>query len=166
MNMVKENWIGIIGLIGLCAGIPMSSGIVQNVLNVVGIASLILYAKSKKNDFFFYLESVVLFGTLLKIANVSSVILITALMIAAGLALVKVFQNPDYRKLDTIFGLIGLVGLVYGYATLSNYGYAVGGIASVIYSLIGYRKGLKSGLIFALLNLIYSALAIFMIVSH
>lgn len=165
MNLLKEHWVGILGLIGLCSGIPMEAGVTQNIFNVVGISGLILYAKLKKNDFFFYLEIVVLLGTVLKIFDVSSVVLVTALIVGSVLALLKVFQNPAYRAWDTIFGLVGLAGLVYGYSALSNYGYAIGGVASAIYSIIGYRKGLKSGMIFALLNIIYSGLAIFMIIK-
>lgn len=165
MNLIKQNWIGLLGLILLCSGIPMHAGVIQNIFNIIGIAALILYARLKKNEFFFYLESVVLLGTVLKIINVSFAVLVSVLIIASILSLVKVFQNKAYRTWDASFGLIGLMGLVYGYSTLSNYGYAVGGVASAIYSFIGYKKGLQSALIFVLLNIIYSALAIYMIVN-
>lgn len=166
MEVIKQNWIGLIGLIGLCAGIPMSPGIVQNIFNVVALLALVIYAWRGKNDFFFYLELVVLFGTILKIANVSDAVVAISLVVASLLALAKVFQNPIYRVWYTSFGLIGLAGLVYGYSTLSNVGYAIGGIASVIYSFIGYSKGVKSAFIFGVLNIIYSALAIFMLINH
>lgn len=165
MNLIKQNGLGLLGLVLLCAGIPMQPGIIQSICNVVGICTLILYAWRGKNEFFFYLEQVVLLGTVLKIANVSSLVLVSALIIASILSLTKVFQNPVYRTWDVTFGLIGLMGLVYGYSTLSNYGYAIGGVSAAIYSYIGYSKGLKSGLVFALLNIIYSALAIYMIVK-
>ncbi len=166
MEVIKQNWLGIVGLIGLCAGIPLAPSIAKDVLNIVGLVGLIFYAWRGKNDFFFYLEFVVLLGTILKIANVSDTIVAISLVIASLLALVKVFQNPIYRVWYTGFGLIGLAGLVYGYSTLSNIGYAIGGIASVIYSFIGYAKGVKSAFIFGILNIIYSALAIFMLISN
>lgn len=165
MNTLKEHWIGMFGLIALCAGIPLEAGAMQNACNIAGVFGLIAYAKVKNNAFFFYLELVVMLSTLLKIFAVSPIILITALIIATSLALLKIFQDPAYRVWDTAFGLIGLSGLVYGYAALSNYGYAVGGVASAIYSIIGFRKGVKSGFIFAILNLIYGGIAIFMIVK-
>lgn len=163
MNIIKQNWLGLVGLIGLCIAIPLPAGTVQNSLNVIGIIALILYAKFGKNEFFMYLELVVLLGTILKILNVSNTVLITALVVATILSLIKVFRNPSYREWSAIFGIIGLAGLVYGYSTLSNWGYAIGGVSSAIYSFIAFRNGLKSALIFTVLNLIYSGLAFYMI---
>lgn len=163
MNIIKQNWIGLVGLISLCIAIPLHAGTAQNVLNILGIVVLILYAKIGKNEFFLYLEFVILLGTILKIFNASNIVLIAALVVATILSLIKVFRNPSYREWNAIFGVIGLVGLVYGYSTLNNWGYAVGGVSSAIYSFIAFRNGLKSALIFAVLNLIYSGLAFYMI---
>lgn len=165
VNMIKQNLLGILGLVLLCVGVAVGIGITQNILNVIGISMLIIYAKQGKNEFFFYLESVVLLGTVLKIADVNNNILIMSLIIATLLALFKVLKNAEYRKADTVIGIIGLLGLVYGYSTLSSYGYAIGGIALAIFSLIGYCKGIKSALIFMILNVFFASIAIYTIIS-
>ncbi|RTK95587.1 MAG: hypothetical protein EKK64_06460 [Neisseriaceae bacterium] len=166
MNLIKQNLLGLVGLMILCAGIVLPQGIAQNFCNVVGISALIVYAFLGKNDFFFYLEIVVLIGTIMKIFNVETTLMFAVLIIATIISFAIIFRNPIYRSWDIIFGVVGISGLIYGYATLSNYGYAIGGLATIVYSLIGFSKGIKSALVFALLNTIYSALAIYMIISH
>ncbi len=166
MNIIKQNWLGLIGLIILCIGIVLPQGLLQNICNISGISSLILYAWYGKNDFFFYLESVVLLGTILQIMHINLIVMTVILVIAAIFSFYIIFRNPIYRTKDIVFGIIGVAGLIYGYATLSNVGYAIGGIGALIYSFIGFSKGIKSALIFTLLNAIYSATAIYMIVAH
>lgn len=165
MKILRQNWLGIIGLICLCIAIPLANGVTQNLLNVIGILLLVTYAWCAKNEFFFYLELVVLLGAVLKITNVSNLVLNTALVLASVIALARVFKNPANRVWYIGFGLVGLAGLVYGYATLSNLGYAIGGVASMIYSFILFSKGIKSALIFGILNIIYGTLAIYMLIK-
>lgn len=165
METIKQNIVGVVGLIALCIAIPLSHGALQNVINVVGILALILYAWQGKNIFFFYLELIVLLGTFLQIAKVSPIITWTALILSFLVTALKLLQNPAYRNFGTILGFVGLAGLVFGYATLNPIGYAVGGVCSACYSFILFKQGIKSGLLFALLNVIYGGLAIYMIVN-
>ena len=165
MEIIKQNIVGVIGLIGLCIAIPMSGGLLQNVINVLGISALIIYAWQGKNTFFFYLESVVLLGTILQIAGVSPEITWTALILSFVVTVLRILQNPDYRNIMTAIGFVGLFGLVFGYATLNPIGYAIGGVCCACYSFILFKQGIKSGLLFTLLNIIYGGLAIYVILK-
>ena len=165
MELIKQNIVGVLGLIALCVAIPLSHGAPQNVINVVGISALIIYAWQGRNTFFLYLELIVLLGTLLQIAEVSPVITWTTLTLSFFVTALRLLQNPAYRNFATILGFTGLAGLVFGYATLNPIGYAIGGVCSACYSIILFRQGIKSGLLFALLNVIYGALAIYVILN-
>ena len=163
MDLIKQNIIGVLGLIALCVAIPLPPGLLQNVINVFGISALIIYAWQGKNTFFFYLESVVLLGTILQIAGVSPEITWTALILSFAVTTLRVLQNPDYRNFMTVIGFVGLFGLVFGYATLNPIGYAVGGACCAWYSIALFRQGIKSGLLFCVLNIIYGSVAVYVI---
>lgn len=165
MDLIKQNIIGVLGLIALCVAIPLPPGLLQNGINVLGISALIIYAWQGKNTFFFYLESVVLLGTFLQIAGVSSAITWTALILSFVVIVLRILQNPAYRNFMTVIGFTGLFGLVFGYATLNPIGYAIGGVCCACYSFILFKQGIKSGLLFTLLNIIYGGLAIFVILK-
>lgn len=165
MELIKKNILGIFGLIILCVGVTIDIGILKHTLNITGIILLIIYAWINKDEFFCYLELVVLMGTIMKIMDFSNNILVLLLVCATIISLIKIFKNPIYRKLDTAIGLTGLFGLVYGYSTLNNYGYAIGGVSLAIYSIIGYFNGVKSALIFAILNIFFGSVAIYMILN-
>jgi hypothetical protein len=165
MKIIRENWLGVLGLVCLCVAIPVPLGLVKNALNIIGFLSLISYAWMGKNDVFFYFEIVALFGYLITLFGMPDIMKYPLLAIACIAALSKVLSNQLNRKWYTIFCVIGLGGLVYGYAAFSNLGYAIGGVGMVIYSAIGYYKGVKVALIFGVLNIIYGGVAIFMLMS-
>lgn len=163
MKIIKENWLGLLGLIGLCVAIPLPEGLVKNIFNLIGFVGLIVYAWRGKNAFFFYFELVALLGNILNIMGVGDTIKFTLLVIASLAALIRVLMKPEYRQWYTIFGVIGLGGLVYGYAAFSNWGYTIGGIGMVLYSAVGFYQGVQIALIFGLLNVIYGGISIYML---
>lgn len=165
MGVIRQNWIGIVGLIGLCIGMPLPHGILQNSINLVSFIALVLYAWLGKNEFFTYQQSIVLIGAVLKILNVNDLIIASVLVIMSLVAVVKILQNPVFRVWYTAVGFIGLAGFVYGYATLNPIAYAVAGVASTIYSFVSYSKGVKSAFLFGVLNIIYGSIALYIVFS-
>lgn len=163
MKLIKDNLLGIIGLIGLCIAIPLAGGLLKNVLNIIGFLGLILYARVGKNDLFFYFEIVALIGYLLNIAEISNSFKYPLMIILSIAALIKVLSKAEFRQWYTIFGVIGLGGLVYGYLAFSNLGYTIGGVGMAIYSFIGFYQGVQIALIFGLLNVIYGGISIYML---
>lgn len=166
-RLIKENHIGILGLILLCIGLLVSELWPKNIINVIGIVLLMIYAKQQKNDFFYYAELVVLLGTLLNVAQINTTILMIVMIIASILVLFKIFSFPYYRThvLDSIIGLIGLFGLAFGFSTGNNWGFIIGGFFIALYGFIGFFKGVGSALIFAILNLIFAGIAIYALFS-
>jgi hypothetical protein len=166
IKLIKDNILGIIGLIALCVAIPLPEGSIKNILNIVGFLGLISYAKLGKNDLFFYAELVALLGYIVNIVGINNSIKYPVMIVVSLAALIKILSNADYRKLYTIFGFIGLGGLVYGYLAYSNVGYAVGGVGMAIYSLIGFFQGFRVALIFFILNVIYGGVSIYMLLAQ
>lgn len=162
-QQIKENWIGILGLILLCVGLTLEPSYIQGGFNVVGIVLLLIYAKMQKNLFFYYAECVVLLGTILKIIGINEVFLALCMTIASIFALYKIFGIEYYKKhtIETIIGLIGLFGLALGFSTGLNIGFIVGGIFLAVYGFIGFFNGITSALIFAILNLIFGGIALY-----
>ncbi len=166
MNLVKENIIGIIGLIALCAGIPLPIGLLKFSLNIIGFIALIIYAYKGKNALFFYFEIVALIGYILSFMPIANHIKYLLMVILTLAAFAKIFSFEKFRRWYTGFGIAGLVGLIYGYLANSNLGYAIGGIGMVIYSFIGFFQGTKIALIFGILNIIYGSIAIYMLFNY
>jgi hypothetical protein len=160
MEILRQHRFGIAGLVLLCAGLVMHPGSLQNVTNVAGLCALIYYAYAAQNLFFFYLEFIVLLGSILKIARVSGIITTIALALAAMLALARIGQEPRYRTPSTLIGACGLIGLVYGYTTFQGLGFVIGGSGLFLYSLLGYRQKVAGAAVFAILNFIYTLIAL------
>lgn len=165
MQQIKQNWIGLLGLILLCSGLTLDQTlIIKDIINVIGILLLLIYAKQQNNSFFFYAEFVVLLGTVLKIISLNEMTLLICMSIASILALIKIFALPYYRThfIETLIGLIGLFGLAFGFSTNENIGLVIGGLFLAIYGFIGFKNGIASALIFAILNLIFGGLALYL----
>lgn len=163
MEVIKQNWIGIVGLVGLCIGMPLSHGILQNSVNLISFIALVVYAWLGKNEFFIYQQSAVLIGALLKVLHVNDFIIGAILLVILLIAIIKVLQNPAFRVWYTIVGFIGFAGFVYGYSMFNNIAYAIAGIASTIYSFVSYSKGVKSAFLFGVLNVIYGSIALYLV---
>jgi hypothetical protein len=165
MELIKQNWIGIVGLIGLCVGMPLTHGVLQNSVNLASFIALVLYAWLGKNEFFIYQQSAVLIGAVLKILQVNDFIIGGVLVAILFVAVIKILQNPVFRVWYTAVGFIGFGGFVYGYSMLNNVAYAVAGVASTIYSFVSYSKGVKSAFLFGVLNIIYGSIALYLVFS-
>lgn len=166
MSTLKVNWyktsIGIIGLLCAITGtlIPVPEFIfLQKFCYLIGSILLVTSSVLEKHRFFILQQLVVLIGTITAFMPVSPIIKAVILVTLSMIAIIYFAATGEFKERVTIVGCLGLLSLALGYAVSNPIVYLLGGVFLTIYSFIVYKKGATIGLLFGVLNFIFSITA-------
>ncbi len=161
---VKSNRINlgvsIIGLILVIVGAMLPPIITQKVFFVSGAVCLLIASCVDRAEFFAFLNAIVLLGTVIAFFHVSVTFKLVLLGIAGVIALGYLFKREYIKTIIDILGCVGLLLLAFGYAVSNPFVYLFGGFFLTIYSYTAYKNGVRIGLIFAILNAIFTVMAL------
>jgi hypothetical protein len=148
---------GIIGFIFVIMGTLLApSSLEQKVCYLLGSIFLLTMSSLDLQLYFILLQIVILAGAIVAFFPIP-VFYKAAVPIALSIFSVLLFLFKGYLKdPNQIFGCLGLLLLAAGYAVSNPIIYFLGGLVVMIYSYISYRRGIKTALLFALLNLVFS----------
>ncbi len=161
---VKTNYINlsisIIGLVMIIIGALLSPTITQKTLFAGGCVFLFTASCIEKATFFAILQVIVLLGTAIAFFHISITAKLIVLGVVSIIALVYLYKRNFIQTFIDIVGSAGLLLLAFGYAVSNPFVYLFGGLFLAIYSYSAYKKGVKIGLIFAILNVIFTVMAL------
>jgi len=170
MSTTKINWrnnaIGIFGLLLVIIGNLISVPVTQKILYLFGSIFLLTSSSLEKNKFFVLLQIVVLAGTLIAFAPVGDGIKAGVPIVLTAIIMVYFAIAGELKNRITILGCLGLLFLAAGYAILNPIVYFLGGAFLTAYSFIVYRQGVQIGLLFAVLNFIFTITSMVSIYHH
>ncbi len=163
-NMAEAiNWrnlsLGVIGLTLIIIGNFLPPLLVQKELYMLGSVFLLTSSILEKHTFFVILQVVVLAGTIIAFAPIGAVFKAAVPIGLSIIAIIYFITQGMLKDLHSIVGIIGLVFLAAGYAISNPIIYLLGGFFLAIYSFISYRHGHKIGLIFFILNVVFTCTA-------
>ncbi|MCP3967090.1 MAG: hypothetical protein GY750_11495 [Lentisphaerae bacterium] len=162
-NMILA--VGIIGLATFTAGLPVDSHITRNILFAVGAVLLTISSFWEKEYFFSCLEVIAFIAAILALCQVGST---ASSIVMAVLTVVTIAFMSRIRKIDTrlCLGILGLVLLTAGIIFATNLIMIAAGVVLCIYSWLSLRAGYKVGWVFLVLNIIFTAVAVFSTIQY
>jgi len=166
MGTTKINWyktsIGVTGLLCAITGtlIPVPEfALLQKFCYLIGSILLVTSSLLEKHRFFILQQSMVLIGAMIAFAPVSPLIKAVILLTLSVAVMIYFAFMGEFKERVTIVGCLGLLSLALGYAVSNPIVYLLGGIFLTIYSFIVYKKGATIGLLFGVLNFIFTITA-------
>ncbi len=152
--------ISIIGLVMIIVGAVLSPTITQKVLFAGGAMFLLIASCVDRAEFFAILNGIVLLGTAIAFFHVTITVKLILLGLASVIALGYLSKRDYIKTIIDIIGCVGLLLLAFGYAVSNPFIYLFGGLFLTIYSYKAYKDGVRIGLIFAILNAIFTVMAL------
>ncbi len=141
------------------SGLPISSVLIKNTLFTVGAAFLAISAIYEREYFFASLEIIATINSLLVLFAVSIWINFSVLLVL-GVGAVVMIGRSRTLDLQLVVGTIGLFLLSGGIILSANGIMAMAGLVLCLYSVLSVRQGFKTGWIFLVLNIAFTATAL------
>lgn len=158
------NWsavhIGVIGLLCAIIGNMYPATMLQKHLYLGGGVLLMVSALIEKQEYFIALEVVVIVCALLAYLPDHGTLKMAVPLLLSLFSVGYLYYRGLLKSPASLLGVVGLVFLGLGYATLNPVIYLIGGIALTAYSAISYYQGVKIALLWAILNAIFSFTAL------
>ncbi|MCX5774378.1 MAG: hypothetical protein NTX05_07205 [Fusobacteria bacterium] len=156
MTKYSDIIVGIIGLIIFCIGTLLPGAPIQIYFFFVGALLLTLSSYLSKNLFFALLEGIVSIGALLSILSVATDIKGIVIVVLVVVTIIYLAKKGMLKDKNFINGIIGLVFLVVGAVFYMPIGLIISGVFLSIYALVVFKRGEKIGMVFFVLNVIFT----------
>lgn len=164
LNQSKTKWssvlIGVVGLLAAIIGNLYPETMLQKHLYLAGGVLLIISALLEKAEYFITLEVVVIVCAILAYYPGHAELKMAVPLVLSLLSVVYLYSRGLLGTMLSHLGIVGLVLLGLGYATLNPHIYLAGGLVLTVYSAASYFKGVNIAMLWAILNAVFSATAL------
>ncbi|MFZ9035753.1 MAG: MFS transporter [Francisellaceae bacterium] len=151
---------GIGGLIIFTIGLIIDDLPVKYLLFTIGAGFLTLSAIMQKEYFFAGLEAIATINALLALSLVPQ-ITNTIVFVILAIFFTALYLRHHTLNITRLIGFIGLVFLCIGITVASNISMILAGISLSVYALSVLRAGISVGWVFFILNILFTATAIY-----
>ncbi len=160
LNAVKvSRCIGLAGMFITILGVIQTDLWLQKSCFLTGAILLCITAHIERHRLFFWLEVVIVIGTLMAFTNTSDATKASIPIIFGAIIFLMLYKQKAFTPAYQWLGGIGLLMLAVGFAIVHPLVYLAGGIILTLYSWKDYQKGASIALIWLILNLVFSVLA-------
>lgn len=159
MSATKINWyktsISVTGLFLTIIGTLITAPLTQKFFFLFASFLLVTAAVLEKHRFFILQQAMIPIGTVTAFLPISQLAKCCILVSLSSAAIVYFAITGEFKERITIVGCLGMLFLAIGYGVSHPIIYLLGGLFLTIYSLVVYKRGVKIGLLFGVLNLIF-----------
>ncbi len=152
--------IGVVGMAIIIYGNLLPATTAQKLCYLFGGIIMMVSALLEKQSFFIILQVIIVSGAAIAFAPMPAIYRACVPILLSIIAIAHFAMKGELSNKTTLLGNLGIVFLAAGYAITNPVIYFIGGALLSIYSLISFKQGVKIAILWAILNIIFSATAL------
>jgi len=157
--MKATTWAGVIGMVLVIAGTFFDVSLAQKLLFFVGTLLLAITAYADRHPIFGALVTVLILGSGVAFFPVSLAWKAAPPIIVALALIYQLIKSGQLNDLNERVGATGIIVLAIGYAISHPAVYLAGGVLVTLYASVSFARGVKIGIIWAVMNGVFSCSA-------
>lgn len=159
-NHYVNLFIGVIGMVILSyANLLAQASPTQKAYYLIGAILLFISSLLERQLFFTILQVVLISGTAVAFATLPVFVKAAIPLVLSIIAIIYFFMTGLLRDHLTFFGCVGMLFLAAGYAVSYPIFYFLGALIVMIFSFVSYSRGVTLGLLWGILNAIFTITA-------